>query len=115
MIKNNIIFHGHNREMPWVPTLAVDPLSLHIGYEGTLPKGEDVTVDVANVSQEWSYISTQSWCTVTSASLMGDDVCGIVVQPQPAGAQPPRSATVTFSSDLCADKVVTVNQDARPG
>jgi len=113
MKRNLIVHHGLNFERTIPVYLSVKPTTFNnVDYEG-----DDLSadVDVGSEAQEWSYIEDDAWLLVMGASSPGDDTLTIRVAAQPAGEQPPRQGTVTFSSTDCPDVVVTVNQLARPG
>ena len=107
-------FHGLNFERTIPVFLVVDPTTFNnVDYEGD---SVYVAVDVGSETQAWSYVEDDAWLLVKGASSPGDDASvEIKVAAQPAGEQPPRQGTVTFSSTDCPDVVVTVNQLARPG
>jgi hypothetical protein len=117
MIRNTVIVHGLNQMHDgYVPSLAVDPLTAHFPVEGGIRgTAVQVSVNVADPTQSWGVVCSAAWFNVTGASLAGDDTFDINCDPQPAGAQPPRSGTVTVSSTDCADKIINVSQDARAG
>jgi len=111
MIRNNLILHGLNRAVGgYVPSLSISPDVLNFNQ---YPDTQSVDVYVADVSQAWGYeISSgdEEWITVSGATGIGDDSVDIsvtVFNP----TNPPRTGTVTFTSDLCANVVLTVNQD----
>jgi hypothetical protein len=113
MIRNNPVIHGHNYiKSGFVPTLDLTPSLLSgVSADGAL---EYVAIDVADATQVWSYAIDVAWVSVGGASLLGDDSSvRITVDAQAAGAQPPRTGHVTFSSTYCADKILTINQLAR--
>ena len=113
MIRNAIIVHGLNKAHGgYTPSLSVTPLTAHYDEEGGF---ETITVVVADPTQVWAVVCSQAWFSILGASLEGDDTFRIICDAQPEGAQPPRSGTVTVTSNLCADKVITVSQDARAG
>ncbi len=114
MIRNTIIINGINGEHPLAPTLDVTPMVFNVGEEGMV--SGNISVSVASQEQEWSYEVSHDWLRIFNASLVGNDsTIRLQVDPQPQGEQPPRQGSVTFRSDTCADKVVTVNQVARAG
>lgn len=112
MIRNTPVVHGHNHiRGGYVPTLSISvTLMSGVSEEGQI---FNMTIDVADATQVWSYIIDAAWITVIGASLIGDDTIKVTIEPQPAGAQPPRTGHITFSSQYCADKVLTINQLAR--
>jgi hypothetical protein len=114
MIRNNPVFHGHNHiRSGYVPTLSISPESLNIAAGGAI---EFIAVDVADETQEWSYDIDVAWITMDEPTLIGDDSSiRTFIDPQLEGEQPPRTGHVTFSSQFCADKVLTVQQQARIG
>jgi hypothetical protein len=120
MIRGLLTFISLNQPLAgYIPSLQVSyesvdaPLSENIAVDGGLLT--PVTVTVADVTQIWAYSVSHAWLSVVGASLLGTDTCRIMIEPQPTGAQPPRTGYVTFTSDDCANKVITIIQAARAG
>jgi len=112
MIRNNPVIHGHNQiKDGYVPTLNISVTTM----SGVSEDGQifNMTVDVADPTQTWSYSVDVGWISVQGASLVGDDAIKVTVDPQPAGEQPPRIGHITFSSDDCADRILTISLLAR--
>ncbi len=118
MIRNSVILNGFNStdEGGYVPSLNISDTSFHFLAEGGIELYFVVTV--ADATQVWAYeISTgdDDWLSVIGASLVGTDTMKISCDAQPAGIQPPRGGTITFTSGTCAPKVLTISQAARAG
>lgn len=112
MIRNNPVIHGHNQiRGGYVPTLNISVTLM----SGVSEDGEifNMTVDVADSTQTWNYIVNVGWISVQGASLIGDDAIKVTVDPQLGGVRPPRTGHITFSSPLCGDRILTINQLAR--
>jgi hypothetical protein len=103
----------------WFPSLQVNygtdyaPFTELIGEDGGLLNPTVVTV--ADITQIWDYDIDVSWITIVGASLIGTDSMRVMIAPQSSGAQPPRTGHVTFTSDDCANKVITITQQGRAG
>jgi hypothetical protein len=118
MIRNNVVIFGNNyiSSSGYIPSLAISDTSF--GLVDVDGEKNAFTVTVADVTQTWDYeISTgdDSWISVHGASKIGTDSMSIWILAQPAGEQPPRGGTITFTSDDCANKVLTISQAARAG
>lgn len=108
MIRTNVILNGLNCSRTFVPSLSISPTSVLIDYTGA---AEIVGVDVADATQVWAYEISESWIHVASASLIGDDpLVHISCDENTDIVQ--RVGYVTFTSNSCANAVLTVTQDS---
>lgn len=115
MIRNNCILFGYIQNVEeWTPSLSVIPASIHFGEDGGVDNTTEV--NVGSSSQVWDFTVSVSWITVLYASKIGDDdTIRVVCDAQDIGVQSPRTGYITFTSDDCADEVISIYQDARAG
>jgi len=110
MIRNTIIFNSLNQNKTSGPTLSVTPSSLSFDTEGGF---DNLSVTVATSSQVWAVTDSETWLSITGASLIGNDSFRVTCDAQPSGEQPIRTGTVTVSSSGCTDVVINITQAAR--
>jgi len=120
MIRGLLIFKSLNQPaLGYIPSLQVSYHGVNAPIYEVVEVGgallTPVLVTVADSTQVWAYTKSHSWMLVVGASLLGSDSCNIFVSAQPAGSQPQRAGTITFTSTACANRVITIIQDARAG
>jgi len=111
MIRNLPVFNIINGAGGDRPRLDVTPNSLSVAATESF---NDITIVVGYADQTWDYeisyeITALPWIMVTGASKEGDDTCVITVLENTGAA---RVGYVTFTSDYCANEVVTITQAA---
>lgn len=111
MIHNIIVLHGQNQNVSDRASLGVSPITINATSAETIT---DITVTVGYEEQTWDYavsyeIWALPWIMVTGASKEGNDICVITVLENLGAA---RVGYVTFTSDYCSNKVITITQSA---
>lgn len=110
MIRNLVTVRGANQHKNVPPSLSVSPVVIAptAAYGFTT-----VTVTVASNDQDWDYeisAGDDTWIAVNDASKEGSDTCYIIYGTNPYDE---RAGSVTFTSNGCANVVVTVTQQGQ--